>query len=237
MGLLSERRSRFGGADFGYSPVAWQIVSRAMTAERGRINDGRFRPAIRKPGSDINMVSCNTYLPIKSTVATTSWLHSPWTLVIAAGKFIYGVLLVSVGLGVFNLVGKNLGDELWHLINRWHIDTHLYYVSWLIHKVSNISNSQLILLTQINFIYAALSFIEAFGLAFEKRWAKWLAIVDTSTFIPMEIYQLYHAYNWINLLLLLAYVLTVCYLIKRLRQTPAPPANASFLSLTLLRSP
>jgi uncharacterized membrane protein (DUF2068 family) len=184
------------------------------------------------------MVICNTYLPIKSTVAPSqSRDHNPWTLVIAAGKFFYGVLLVSVGLGVFNLVGKNLANELLRLINYWHIDAHLYYVNWLIHKVSNISNGQLILLTQINFIYAALSFIEAFGLAFEKRWAKWLAVIDTSSFIPIEIYQLGHTFNWINFFLLLAYGATVFYLIKRLRQTPVPAANASFLSLIPLRSP
>src|ERR1700761_3988215 len=126
------------------------------------------------------MVPCNTYIPLKRADDFENRYRNKGSLLIAAGKFLYGVVLVMVGLSVFKLVGENLSAGLSRLINHWHIDAHLFYVNWLQNKVAHISNHQLVLLAVANFVYAALSFIEATGLAWQRRWANWLVIADTS---------------------------------------------------------
>ncbi|HEY4417237.1 MAG TPA: DUF2127 domain-containing protein [Verrucomicrobiae bacterium] len=183
------------------------------------------------------MLSSNPSLPLKPTALPSrpSRDHGSW--LIAAGKFMYGLILVAAGLSIFNLIGKSLSAELWRLVNFWHIDSHLYYVNWLLHKAAQINDHQLWLLALANFVYATLSFIEAVGLARGKRWAQWLVIADTASFIPIETYQLFHSFNWINLTLLVIYFAIVIYLIIRLKPKPVPAAEPPPpLPLTLLRA-
>lgn len=139
--------------------------------------------------------------------------------VIALGRLIYGLILLAAGLTIFNLLGKNLSAELLGWLNKWHIDTHLYYVHWLWQQASTVSHKFLFFLTIANFFYAALAFIEAAGLAFGRRWAYWLVIVDTASFIPIEIYQLGKEFGWINFILFLYYLTTAVYLLLELKRT------------------
>lgn len=140
--------------------------------------------------------------------------------VIALGRLIYGLILLGAGLAIFNVIGKNLTSEMLRLIDHWHIDSHLYYLHWLLQKVSTVSQGLLILLAVGNFLYAALAFVEAAGLIFGKRWAYWLVIVDTASFIPIEIYQICKEFGWINLILLGYYFATVVYLLFQLKKLP-----------------
>jgi uncharacterized membrane protein (DUF2068 family) len=98
------------------------------------------------------------------------------------------------------------------LINEWRIDEHLYYVHWLLQKVSTVSQGTLVLLAIGNLLYSALAFMEAAGLVLGKRWAYWLVIVDTASFIPIEFYQIIKEFGWVNLVLLVYYFATLIYL-------------------------
>jgi uncharacterized membrane protein (DUF2068 family) len=118
------------------------------------------------------------------------------------------------------LLGKNIGVEMLRLINQWQINSHLYYVHWLLQKVSTVSQGMLVLLAVGNFLYAVLAFIEAGGLLLGKRWTYWLVIVDTASFIPLEIYQIIKEFGWINLILLVYYFATVVYLLFQLKKLP-----------------
>lgn len=140
--------------------------------------------------------------------------------VISLGRLVYGLILFVTGVAVFNLLGKNLGVEMVRLINKWQIDSHLFYVHWLLQKVSTVSEELLVLLAVGNFLYAALAFIEAGGLIMGKRWAYWLVIVDTASFIPIEIYQLIKGFGWVSLILLIYYFATVIYLLFQLKKLP-----------------
>ncbi len=140
--------------------------------------------------------------------------------VIALGRFIYGIILLGLGLVVFELIGKNLKSGYLNLLARWHIDAHIYYVHWLLKKVSSVNHNLLELLAVVNSFYAALAFAEAAGLLMGKRWAYWLVIVDTASFIPVEIYQLCKGFNWINLILMLYFLTTVIYLASKIRSLP-----------------
>jgi uncharacterized membrane protein (DUF2068 family) len=72
----------------------------------------------------------------------------------------------------------------------------------------------------VTIIYAALAFTEGAGLVWEQRWAYWLVIWDTGSFIPIEIYRLYQEFSWINLGLLLFYLATVIYLLLQMARKP-----------------
>jgi uncharacterized membrane protein (DUF2068 family) len=175
------------------------------------------------------MVTTNYFLPIKSNLQPQRHKGDGWMRLVAAGRFLYGFILLAVGLTIFNLIGKNLSAEFLKLIAKWHIDAHLFYVHWLLQKISTVNDGFLVLLTVGNFIYAALAFIEGAGLLCDKRWAFWLVILDTASFIPIEFHQLYKGFSWINFALLLFYIATVIYL---LRQTVRKPQLNPGLTLS-----
>jgi uncharacterized membrane protein (DUF2068 family) len=152
--------------------------------------------------------------------------------IIALGRLIYGIVLLGVGLAAFDLIGKNLAAEVLKLIARWHIDTHLYYVHWLLQKVFSLNHSLLVLLAFANFFYAALAFVETGGLLLGKRWAYWLVILDMASFIPVETYQLCKEFSWINLILLLYFIAAAIYLLAEIRRLPRGNTNL-FISPTL----
>jgi uncharacterized membrane protein (DUF2068 family) len=167
------------------------------------------------------MMEANYFLPLTSKVEPLRKKSNHFMRVIAIGRFVYGLVLLAAGLAIFNLLGKNLSAELSGLLTKWHVDTHLYYVHWLLQKASTISPALLILLTVGNFLYAALAFIESAGLIFGMRWAYWLVIVDTASFIPIETYQLCRQFGWLNLVLLLYYVVTTIYLLSKIKRVRA----------------
>lgn len=66
--------------------------------------------------------------------------------------------------------------------------------------------------------YAALQLAEGVGLALMRRWGEYLAVVGTSAFLPVEIYELTERVTVLRLLALLINILAVAYLLwtKRL---------------------
>jgi uncharacterized membrane protein (DUF2068 family) len=174
------------------------------------------------------------FLPLKSEVNPMEKGGGRWMLLIAMGRLGYGVILLMVGVAIFNLIGKNLDSELSGLISRWHLGSHIYYVHWLLQKASNVSPELLMVLMAGNFIYAALAFIEAAGLGMGRRWAYWLVIFDTASFIPIEVYQLYAGFSWGNLGLLIFYIASVVYLVRQI--TRRRQLTPGFMVAPMLKS-
>lgn len=67
-------------------------------------------------------------------------------------------------------------------------------------------------------VYAALQFVEGTGLWLMKRWGEYFAVVATSIFLPLEVYELTERVTWLRVVLLLVNLAAVLWLIysKRL---------------------
>jgi uncharacterized membrane protein (DUF2068 family) len=179
------------------------------------------------------MTIINLVRPLKSKDKKQYKRSNHFTRVIAAGRLLYGLVLLGLGLTIFELIGKNLTAGLLGLVHKWNVDAHLYYVHWVLQKVSTVSNTFLIILTVVNFIYASLAFVEAAGLALGRRWAYWLVIWDTASFIPIEACQLFKEFGWVNFILFLYYLTTVIYLLFELKRIPKQ-TNQAVISSPLL---
>jgi uncharacterized membrane protein (DUF2068 family) len=69
--------------------------------------------------------------------------------------------------------------------------------------------------------YAALLLTEGIGLMYRKRWAEYLTIVATASFIPLELYELARRVSAPRLAVLLVNVAIVIYLFVRVRRERA----------------
>src|SRR3569832_1982257 len=63
--------------------------------------------------------------------------------------------------------------------------------------------------------YSALIAVEGYGLLRHRLWGEWLTIIITTTFIPLEIYEVIHKSSAMKGLVLAANILIVIYLVAR----------------------
>lgn len=98
----------------------------------------------------------------------------------------------------------------------WNIDDSKM-VQW-IEKAFTLSSTTIVLAGCAVLLYAASQFVEAFGLWFAKRWGEYFAVIVTSAFIPLEIYELTERVTVLRIGLLLVNLAAVIWLIwsKRL---------------------
>jgi uncharacterized membrane protein (DUF2068 family) len=66
-----------------------------------------------------------------------------------------------------------------------------------------------------SFAYAGVFLVEGAGLIARKRWAEWLTVVVTASFIPLEIWHLVHHTSWTRGAVLAGNVAILVYLLWR----------------------
>lgn len=89
-------------------------------------------------------------------------------------------------------------------------------VRFLVHNLQFISSAFVIRLALATVAYAAVETAEAVGLFLRKPWAEWLVILVTVSFIPLEVYECVTRPNPIKLGSLIANLVILWYLLKRL---------------------
>jgi uncharacterized membrane protein (DUF2068 family) len=64
--------------------------------------------------------------------------------------------------------------------------------------------------------------VEGTGLLLRKRWAEYLTVIATGSFVPMEIYEIFRHCTISRIGLLIANLAILAYLTWVIRQKPAP---------------
>lgn len=139
-------------------------------------------------------------------------------LAIAIFKFVKGALLLALACGAVSLFHKDVAMHVEHWIEQLRIDPDNRYVGALLDKLDLIHTKQLKELSALGLAYAALFLTEGTGLLFRQRWAEWLTIVATTSFIPLEIYELVKQFTGLRLLLLIGNCAIVAYLVYHVRR-------------------
>jgi len=139
-------------------------------------------------------------------------------LVIAAFKLLKGLALLAVGIGAHTLIDKDLVVIVEHWVNVFRVDPNNHYLHALLERCTDLSPQRLRELSFGTFFYAALLLTEGIGLALHKRWAEYFTTIATSSFIPLEIYEIFHHPNITKVVVLLINIAVVWYLVLELRR-------------------
>lgn len=145
--------------------------------------------------------------------------HSRGLLLIAAFKFLKGIVLVAVGIGALRLLHKDVAGVVEHWVNAFRVDPHNHYIHWLLAKLSIVDDRRLKELSVGTFIYAAIFLTEGTGLALRKRWAEYFTIITTSSFLPLEVYELVKHATFAKSIALIINIAVVAYLVWELRRS------------------
>jgi uncharacterized membrane protein (DUF2068 family) len=137
---------------------------------------------------------------------------------IAIFKLLKALLLVGVGLGALNLIGREPSAALARAAAVVHVDPHGRIAQRIVGKLGVLSERQMAAIAFGTFAYAAIFLVEGCGLLARKRWAEWLTIVVTASFIPFEIWELAHHFSGAKVATLVVNAVILVYLIVRVRQ-------------------
>ncbi len=146
---------------------------------------------------------------------------------LACERFIKGLLVLAAAYGVFRFrknqdaVQKAFNEDL-PLLKP--IAEKIHYNlegSAIVHTLRTVIEAQSKALLWIALglvVYGTLQLIEGTGLWLLKRWGEYFAVVATSLFIPIEIYELTERVTWVRVGALLINIAAVVYILlsKRL---------------------
>jgi uncharacterized membrane protein (DUF2068 family) len=147
---------------------------------------------------------------------------APWEdfvlRLIACYKLFHALFFTAVGFGLLRLRGHSVVDFLnVHLIIPYHLNPENRVIYWLLDKADALTSHRLLLLGYAAFFYAALFAVEGIGLFLRKHWAEYLVVIVTGSFLPLEVWELYHKLAWWKFAAVVGNMLIVIYLIHRLR--------------------
>jgi uncharacterized membrane protein (DUF2068 family) len=155
-----------------------------------------------------------TYFRHKHKVRKTGPATAPRGLrLIAAFKLFKGLVLFAVGIGAVKLLHKDLAFEVERWADIFRVDPNNHFIHRLLEKFSILDERKLRELSVGTFFYSALLLTEGTGLLLGKRWAEYFTIIATSSFIPLEVYELTKRANSPKIIVLLINVVVVVYLV------------------------
>jgi uncharacterized membrane protein (DUF2068 family) len=137
---------------------------------------------------------------------------------IAIFKFFKAGLLIALGIGLFKLLHKDVGDVLQHWCEAMRLDPGSHFVNLALEKAAHVSPEQVKKLGLASFLYAGLFLLEGTGLWLQKRWGEWLTVIITSSLVPVEIYEIYRHFSPVKVGVLVVNVAIVLYLIYHMRR-------------------
>ena len=142
---------------------------------------------------------------------------------IAVFKFLKALLLVAVSMGALNLLDPTVAARAQEWLRALATSSDRRVVQDLLQLVSRLSPERLEALGVGAFLYAGLFTTEGVGLWLGKRWAEYLTVIATGSFVPFEIYELARRPGPARLAALVLNLAVVVYLIYHLRRRESSP--------------
>lgn len=114
-----------------------------------------------------------------------------FSILVAIGilKLVKSILLLGLGMGLVYWRDQDIGQVASHWIDALWV-SHPFFDSFLA-KLSLLHQRTLDEVAVGSFVYAGLLLVEGVGLCLRKRWAEYLTVAITASFLPFEFYELF----------------------------------------------
>ncbi|HEX2686046.1 MAG TPA: DUF2127 domain-containing protein [Kofleriaceae bacterium] len=135
---------------------------------------------------------------------------------IALFKLVKAAMLIALGIGALSMRNDHSWLGTW--IHAIAADPHGKYITELIAKIGSLNARNLEEIGIGSLLYAGVFTVEGIGLLLRKMWAEVLTVIITTSFIPLEVYELATHRSWAKAAVIVVNVLVVLYLLRRLRR-------------------
>jgi len=129
-------------------------------------------------------------------------------------KLLKGLLFISLALVAYTLSDNDLPYEYHRLLHFLRVNPESKFVSDRAVQVGKLTETKVLHVAAGTLLYSLFSLVEGVGLTFRVSWAGWLAIGESSFFIPIEVYELVRHFNKTVLVILVINVVIVWYLLR-----------------------
>ena len=204
----STKQLGFGGGD---KPASFQrdLAASLRSAELPDASSRKMKETVRS-GFELpeTMSDFNPHLELERQK------HNRWLVLIAAYKFLLAAMFVAVGVGALRLMHKDIDDVISHLGDMHRFNPESRFVNFLYDRATIINDPLLKRIGALAFSYAVVSFVEGIGLYLEKAWGEYLTLAITASFLPWEIFEVFHRLTFVRVGLLVVNVFVFIYLLR-----------------------
>ena len=146
---------------------------------------------------------------------------------IALFKFVKAVLLIALGLGALQLIRSDIREQANSMFEALGSSIDVVPVLRVLRRIGALAPWRLRLIGGGAFLYAALFLTEGVGLWRQRRWAEYLTVIATASFVPFEVFELTQRLTYPRAAALGMNLAVVAYLIWRLRHPTSWQLEAS----------
>lgn len=126
-------------------------------------------------------------------------------------KVTTGILQLIIAYGFFSIRDTGIVAATQKIAYLLEFSMDNYYVGMFLDKAGDTSSNTIIVLSVVFFIFGATGFVEAYGLHRREKWAEWLVVCFTGSFIPFELYELFQRPTLLILIVLVITCLIVYF--------------------------
>jgi uncharacterized membrane protein (DUF2068 family) len=157
--------------------------------------------------------------------------RNPLLLTIAVYKFLHALFFIGIGIGAHRLLHKDIADQIDLFARHLRFNPESRLVTFVLEKASLINDPVLRRIGLFAYCYAALTMVEGIGLYLEKAWGEFLTLAITASFLPWELFEIYHHLSWIRVGLFAINLLVFLYLLNLVVQRARHRAKSIAKSL------
>lgn len=136
---------------------------------------------------------------------------------IAIFKLAKALALLAAGIGAAMLMHHDVQATLRSLTNALLVGRESRVIEQLLVKVASVDDRELRLAEVGTFLYSALFFTEGTGLLLRRRWAEYMTIIITASFIPFEIIAVVRRFAPVRLVVVVINVAVIWYLVRKVQ--------------------
>ena len=137
---------------------------------------------------------------------------------IACFEAFKGLMVVLTGVGLLSLLHRDVLGIAHDFINALHISASHHLTDVFLKLADNLNDAKLWQFASFAFLYAAVRFIEAYGLWRDRRWAEWFAVLSGGVYVPIELYEMVMHFSVVKLAVFLFNLAIVAYLFYNLQR-------------------
>lgn len=140
--------------------------------------------------------------------------HEGFLKFIIIEKLVLGIICLLLSVGALSLINQDMGEIANKIVVLFNLDMDNHYAEAIIKRLGVIGNGTIIGIGTGMFFFASLNLTESYGLYKRRRWAEWLTVIATSSFIPFEVYEVIQAQTLLRIGALVLNIAIVYYLAK-----------------------
>ena len=134
-------------------------------------------------------------------------------------KLVKAALFLALAAGAVSVIHHDVQEVVAHRIRQFGFDPDDKYFQKVIDLLGFATTKKVELFSAASFCYGALFLTEGIGLVLHKRWALYVTVIITASFLPVEVYELWKEFTWFRLAILALNIFFLIYLYIRIGVT------------------